>query len=198
MCIKLLLPYYHVKLMAPSGRELGLVIDAYFMKFIKFTPRRLLLLFPEKVLRYESIGGALNTVGPSQKVKEILELIKETYREVKNAKVPSISSVIMRSKLTLTAPPKRLIFRGEDEIRGALLIFSKVFGNEVEELEVITHRLAHIPIELYLKKHPIYKFRELIINAPRPIGTSYRFLYYRDEGFRYALNNLLNIYQGSR
>ncbi len=196
--LNLLLPYYWVRVRKGSLSEfVCLLADAYFMKFIDFPPRRFLLLFSEKLLRHQVVppsGGYL--INPSQKAEEVVKMIQDTYRELKTYSFIDPAKKIMKSKLSLMLPPRRAAAGwDEGEVRGALMIYDKIFGEAAASEGIVLQesKLVHISVRVVARKHAWMKeVTELRIKAPKPLPKIYEFLYRVDRGFREAMNEVLN------
>ena len=196
--LNLLLPYYWVRVRKGSLSEfVCLLTDAYFMKFIDFPPRRFLLLFSEKLLRHQAAapsGGYL--INPSQKAEEVIKMIQDTYRELKTYSFVDHTKRIMRSKLSLLLPPRRAaVGWDESEVRGALMIYDKIFGEAAASEGIVLQesKLIHINVGVVARKYAwMGEITNLKIKAPKPIPKIYEFLYRVDRGFREAMNEVLN------
>ena len=196
--LNILLPYYWVRVRKGGTTDTTcLLVDGYFMKFVEFAPRRLLLLFSEKLLKHQvtpPTDGYL--VNPSQKAEEVIELIQETYRELRTYSFLDPTKRIMKSKLNLVLPPKRVaVSWNEGEVKGALMIYEKLFGEAgvSEGISLQEYKLVHLAVRVLARKHGwVKEVIELKVKAPKPIPKIYEFLYRVDAGFREAMNEVLN------
>ena len=196
--LSILLPYYWVRVRkGETAQTVCLLVDGYFMKFVEFAPRRLLLLFPEKLLKHQvtpSTNGF--SVKPSQKAEEVIELIQETYRELRTYSFLDPAKRIMKSKLNLVLPPRRTVVSwNEGEVKGALMIYEMLFGKAgmSEGISLQEYKLIHLAVKVLARGHGwVRGVTELKVRAPKPIPKIYEFLYRVDEGFREAMNEVLN------
>jgi len=185
---RLAIPHYLISL--PSGTY---VIDAYFIKNISVIPRRSLLIYPKSVITGLTYSESSITVLDSNLgVYEVYSMIKETYERVKEAVFKDIKRILHRSRLWVFMPvPRQLLGDIDRESRNALIILEKVFENcsLSAEADIISWDKAYVTIDVKYKK----KDMSIDVKAPKPIPRIYSWLYEVDEGFRRAMNKVLNV-----
>ncbi len=194
--VNLLIPFYRFRVSGASCSEL--LVDAYFIKSVEFPPRRVLLLMPGRLIGESVVSGG-RVVNPLVSPDDAVSLIRDTFRFLSGFKLPSIQSRLLRSRLSLTLPPKGLrVSVEEGDVRGALLVCGRVFGDALRSPESVGFSLQSlvrlgVDIDLRVFEWGGRVFRFARVRGPKPLPRVYEYLYRVDEGFKSAVNSLLGV-----
>ena len=178
------IPHYKVKL--PSGEY---VLDAYFVKEISYLPRRALLIYPTSVLASSTnIAGVNVFLEGKLTVREVYEILCDTYDELRSRLSKDIKRILHRSRLSVLIPmPRAALGEIDSETRSALIILDKVFSGSKLRVENDVLDWSRVHVVVHIKKVQ----GEVSVKAPHPIPKIYEWLYRADEGFRKVLNEVI-------
>ncbi len=190
--VKLSIPCFNVKV---RGKEY--LIDAYFIKYVSFPPRRSLLIFPPKGFKEDIIPNTKVVSGISD-VRELINHLLDAYEYSVRNRLSRAVNTLRKFRASFLIPTNWFRVRIKDEeLRecvGALYILEGVFKKD----ELINGNIVFdswnkvfIPVTIKAMSNNVDKVQ--FYSSNERVCKAYKWLASNDEGFREALSRLIGI-----
>ncbi len=179
------IPCYSIR-----SRDHTFLLDAYFVKYLEYPPRRALLIFPA------SARGLVNkptVVLEPIPFTQVLNLFRESF-EISAALFTKISKQLFaRYRLSFALPLPRSSYRDKEreleEISGAFHLLNHVFGEPTSKAFNTVRNLGVDYIELKVERS---KARGVELSSrDNHVAKVYSWLWEHDKTFRAALSSIL-------
>ena len=190
--VKLSIPCFNVRV---RGKEY--LIDAYFIKYVSFPPRRSLLIFPPKGFKKDIIPNTKVVSGISD-VREIINYLLDTYEYSVRNRLSEAVNTLRKFRTSLLIPTNWFRMKVKDEeLRecvGALYILEGVFKkDELIRGSIVFDSWSRVFIPITVKALDNNVDKVSFYSPNERICKAYKWLASNDKGFREALSKLIGI-----